>query len=204
MADPVVTPAVDPPEDLPAGPLPAGPITVGPVPVGAPPVGAPPVDPVEYRRAVGRFATGVTVLTTRADGVDHALTANSFTSVSLEPVLVLVSIDLTARFLRAVRTSGEWAVSVLAAGQEDHSRWFATHGRPDADQLAGFRWSRGPRTGAALFTGALATLECRTTATYDAGDHVLVVGEVLDVAAPTDPRPPLLYFSSRYRELPPQ
>lgn len=171
---------------------------VSPLPDG------PPVDPAAYRRAVARFATGVTVVTTRADGVDHALTANSFTSVSLDPVLVLVCVDRTARFCSAVRVSGRWAVSVLAAGQEDHSRWFATHGRPDADQLAGFRWSRGPRTGAALFTGALATVECRTTATYDAGDHVLVVGEVLDVAAAVDPRPPLLYFAGRYRTLLPE
>src|SRR6185436_20256020 len=90
------------------------PATSTPDPSG-PPV-PPPVDTDAFRRAVGHFATGVTVVTTRVGTFDHAMTASAFTSVSLEPVLVLVCVDKEARFRDAVIESGVWGVSVLAAG----------------------------------------------------------------------------------------
>jgi flavin reductase (DIM6/NTAB) family NADH-FMN oxidoreductase RutF len=159
-------------------------------------------DADEYRRVVGHFATGVTVCTTFAHGVHHAMTANSFTSVSLDPVLVLVAVERRARFHDAVRASGTFAVNVLAADQEDLSRWAATRGR-DGSEL--FRWpfAIGAATGAVLFDGALASLECATYATHDGGDHTLVLGSVLDIAAARPEADPLLYFKGAYRTVSP-
>src|SRR4051812_2818629 len=88
------------------------------------------VDPEEFRRAVGRFATGITIVSTVADGADHAMTVNAFTSVSLDPVLVLFCVEKIARFHEVVISTGEWAVSVLGAGGREASQWFATRGRP--------------------------------------------------------------------------
>jgi len=161
------------------------------------------VDPVEYRRVAGRFATGITVVTTRQDGAHHAMTVNSFTSVSLAPVLVLISVEKIARFHAAVLGAGVWGVSVLASGQEDVARWFATRGRPSTeDQFDGIRHRYGAATGTVLFDEALATLECRTVSVTDAGDHSVLVGEVLGVDLPASGEP-LLYFDSRYHSFDP-
>ena len=162
---------------------------------------APGVDPVEYRRVVGRFTTGVTVVTTSLDGEQHAMTCNSFTSVSLDPVLVLFCAEDVARFTGAVLATGRWAVSVLATGQEELSRRFAARGRPLESQFSGVPHTVGPLTGAAVVDGALAALECRTVSTVPAGDHTVVVGEVLGVSVPDADAPPLLYFEGRYRGL---
>jgi flavin reductase (DIM6/NTAB) family NADH-FMN oxidoreductase RutF len=159
------------------------------------------VDPAEYRRVVGRFTTGVTVVTTSCGGEQHAMTCNSFTSVSLEPLLVLFCAEKVARFHDAVLRSGTWAVSVLSAGQEELSRRFALRGRDLDEQFAGVPQSTGPRTGAAVVDGALAALECRTVSTLDAGDHTVVVGEVLGVSVPDPQAAPLLYYEGRYRGL---
>jgi flavin reductase (DIM6/NTAB) family NADH-FMN oxidoreductase RutF len=164
---------------------------------------APPARPtsLDFRRVLARYATGVTVVTTRVDGVDHAMTANSFTSVSLEPMLVLVCVERTVRFHEAVLRSGLWAVSVLAADDREAAEWFALRGRPLTGQLERFPHTRGALTDAAVLESALASLEVRTTAVYDGGDHDIVVGEVLALShAPGDGRP-LLYFDSGYREL---
>lgn len=160
-----------------------------------------PLDPLDYRRIIGRFATGVAVVTTHLDHVHHAITVNSFTSVSLEPVLVLVCIEQAARFHAAVLTAGAWGVSVLSAEQAQVSRWFATRGRPlDSDHYAHFRYHTGRLTGALLFDEALAQLECRTLSTVPAGDHTIVVGEVLSVSAGATGGDPLLFFEGRYHE----
>ena len=159
------------------------------------------VDPLLHRRVVGRFATGVTVVSTRAGEVDHAMTVNSFTSVSLEPVLVLVCIDRTARFHAAVLASGTWGVSVLAAHQEAVSREFATRGRDRSEQFASVPVHAGRATGVALVDGALATLECRTVSTLEAGDHTVLVGEVLALDVPDETAEPLLFLEGRYRVL---
>ncbi len=165
----------------------------------------PAVDPLAYRRTMGRFATGVTLITTTADGVDLAMTANSLTSVSLDPVLVLICVDRTARFHEAVLASKTWAVSVLGAGPDAEavSRHYARRGRPDADQLAAASFLRAAVTGLPVLAAAIATLECRTTAEYDGGDHTILLGEVLAVGEPDRPLVPLVWFHGRYRELPP-
>lgn len=158
------------------------------------------VDTDEYRRVVGHFATGVTVVTAFAEDRQWGMTANSFTSVSLDPVLVLVAVERRARFHDAVVAAGSFGVNVLAADQEDVSRWFAWRGRPQDEEEAA-RWPHvvGPATGSALFTGALATLECTTYATYPGGDHTLVVGEVVGLDTPRPDAEPLLYFRGTYR-----
>lgn len=157
------------------------------------------LDALEYRRVVGRFATGVTVVTALLDGEQHAMTCNSFTSVSLEPVLVLFCAEKVARFHDVVLTAGSWAVSVLAQGQQDVSRHFAVRGRDLEDQFDALPHAVGPITGAALLDGALAALECRTVSTTDAGDHTVVIGEVLGFGVPHPTGEPLLYYEGRYR-----
>jgi flavin reductase (DIM6/NTAB) family NADH-FMN oxidoreductase RutF len=160
------------------------------------------LDPLEYRRVVGRFATGVTVVTTALDGELHAMTCNSFTSVSLEPVLVLFCAEKIARFHDVVLESGTWGVSVLATGHQEASRRFSVRGRPLEDQFTDVPYSLGPATGAPVLDGALSALECRTVSTTDAGDHTVVVGEVLGVELPDPDAAPLLYFEGAYRTLP--
>ena len=157
------------------------------------------LDALEYRRVVGRFATGVTVVTTVLDGEQHAMTCNSFTSVSLDPVLVLFCAEKVARFHDIVLDAGSWAVSVLAAHQEDLSRRFAVRGRELEGQFEGLPHDLGPVTGAAVLGGAIATLECRTLSTTDAGDHTVLIGEVIGLGAPDPVSDPLLYFEGRYR-----
>ncbi|HEX2313231.1 MAG TPA: flavin reductase family protein [Thermomonospora sp.] len=169
-----------------------------PLPQG--PTGGP-VDPAEYRRAVGRFATGVAIVATVVDDTDYAMTVNAFTSVSLDPVLVLFCAEKIARFHDAVLGAERWAVSVLPESAQDVSRWFATRGRPLGAHLGEWRFERGPHTGAAVFAGALASLECRTHAVHDGGDHSIVVGEVLGVHCDGGTDRPLLYYEGRYRGL---
>ncbi len=160
-----------------------------------------------FRTAVGRFATGITVCSTQsaaADGTvaDHVITANSFTSVSLDPLLVLISIERVARFHDEVLASRRFAVSVLPAGAETLSRRYAVRGRPeDPAQLAGVAHHRGPVTGCVLLDDALATIECRTAGDLPGGDHTLVLGEVLALRAAAPGQAPLLYFEGRYRTL---
>ena len=160
-------------------------------------------DPLDHRRVVGRFATGITVVTTvlPGSGQKHAMTANSFTSVSLDPVLVLFCADKTARFHDAVLQSGTWAVSVLGRRHQQVSRQFAVRGRDLDTQFDGVEHSPGEITGAPVLEGALAALECRTVSTTDAGDHTVVVGEVLGLSEPDPYGEPLLYFDGRYRAL---
>ena len=159
---------------------------------------SPPVDELEYRRVVGRFATGVTVVTTVLDGQHHALTANSFTSVSLDPYLVLFCPEKVARFHDVVLAAGVFGVSVLAQGQQELSRRFAARGRPLEGQFDGVPHTVGAATGAVLLDGALASLECETVSTTDAGDHSVVIGRVLGLGVPAPASAPLLYYEGRY------
>lgn len=155
-----------------------------------------------FRKVVGHFATGVTVVTTCDGGRHAAMTANSFTSVSLDPVLVLVAIDKNARFHASVLSAGRFAINVLAADQEDVSRWFARRGRPDDDEHIE-RWPHtiGEVSNAAIFDGALAAFECGTYAVHDGGDHSLLLGEVLAMSTPRPDAKPLVFFRGGYRSL---
>ena len=193
-----------------------------PAPVPPPQPADPEVDPAAYRRAMGHFATGVTVVTTRVGTFDHAMTASAFSSVSLEPVLVLVCVDKEARFRDAVVESGTWAASILSTSGRRAADWFATKGRPLVGQLDRFPHHRGRQppggalavrplvgqldryphhrgiTGAALLDGSLAWLECRTRAVYDGGDHDIVLGAVLAAVEGDRDGAPLLYHRGRY------
>ena len=155
-----------------------------------------------FKRALGRYATGVVVVSARAGAHDHAMTANSFTAVSLDPPLVLFCVERDARFHEAVLDAGVFGVSVLAAAQRRVAAWLATPGRPLIGQLDSVPLERG-RLGCVLVSGALSHLEAEVRDVHSAGDHSIVVGEVQHLAAPDDPGPPLLYYRSRYAAGPP-
>jgi flavin reductase len=155
------------------------------------------VDQVAFRGALSRFASGVTVVSTVQDGVDHAMTASAFTSVSLDPPLVLVCSHKTSRFHDAVLETGTWAVSILAEEGIAASAWFAHRGRPLDDQLQGIEFHRS-ESGLALLDDSLAWLECSTVAVHDGGDHAILVGAVTGAAVRDEVDDPLLYYRSHY------
>ncbi|HYN28964.1 MAG TPA: flavin reductase family protein [Dermatophilaceae bacterium] len=160
------------------------------------------VDPARFRRAMGRWATGVTVLTTRSGGHAHAMTADTLTSVSLDPLLVLVSVEQEARFHDAVLDAAVFGVSVLGADQRPVADWFATRGRPLHGQLDHVGHTDGPVTGSPLLDGALAALECRVRDAHTAGDHTIVVADVVGLALPDTVGPALVYYRGQYGSLP--
>jgi flavin reductase (DIM6/NTAB) family NADH-FMN oxidoreductase RutF len=159
-----------------------------------------PVNAVDFKAVLSRFTTGITLVSTLQDGVPHAMTANAFTSVSLDPPLVLVCVDKFARLHGAILECGYWGVSVLAADQREVAERFARSGRDLYTQFDGIPTVPGPKSGCPLVTGSLSWLECRTWATYDGGDHTIVVGEVLSLGLEelTDP---LVYVTGSYRGL---
>ncbi len=140
------------------------------------------------------------MVTTRADGVDHAMTANSFTTVSLDPLLALVCVERDSRFHHAVSSAGVWSVTFLAAGAQDAARWFATRGRDLVGQFDRVATRRG-HNGCLLLTDGLAGLELRTHRIVPAGDHDIVLGAVTAVHEPGDAQGPLVYFSSTFHTL---
>ncbi len=160
-----------------------------------------PVDQARFRAALGRFPTGVAVITCLVDGADHAMTANSLTSVSLDPPLVLVCVERETRFHEAILAASQWGVSVLGAGARGAASWLATRGRPLAGQLDPVAHHRSSLTGVALLDDALAWLEVRTTAVYDGGDHSIVVGEVVSLSLAAEPGAALTYFRGQYGRL---
>jgi len=147
----------------------------------------------QFRAALGSFATGVTIVTTRsAAGEDIGLTANSFNSVSLDPPMVLWSLARKSLSLPAFLESGYFAVHVLAATQEDLSVTFATRG---AEKFAGLSVTRGTG-GIPLLPGCSALFQCKTAFNYEGGDHVIFVGDVQEFEHFN--RPPLVFHSGRY------
>ena len=153
-----------------------------------------------YRLAVGRLATGVTIVSSRLSGIDHAMTANAVASVSLEPLLVLVCVEREARFHDAIVESRMWGVSILPSTARATADWLATRGRPLHGQLDRVPIHRGV-TGVALLDESLATLECESTDTYGGGDHTIVLGRVLSVEISDRPGDALVYYRGRYDSL---
>ena len=154
------------------------------------------VDPDSFRSALSQFASGITVVTTRdAAGEPLGLTVSAFCSVSLEPPLVLVSVDDRSETHDGFKASGMFAVSVLAEGQDEVSRMFARGGRK---KFAAMALQPGPH-GLLLVPEALAHLECAVRATHPAGDHTIYVGEILSLAV--RPGRPLVYHRGGYRQL---
>ena len=164
--------------------------------------------PERFRRATSRYATGIAVVTTHVDGVDHAMTANSFTSVSLDPLLALVCVERDSRFHAAMVATECWSVSFLPAGSEALARWFATRGRPLVAQFETVPTRRG-ENGCLLLESALASLELHTEQFVPAGDHDIVVGAVTAIHDPVTitsadgpgAAAPTVYFASRFWQL---
>jgi flavin reductase (DIM6/NTAB) family NADH-FMN oxidoreductase RutF len=154
------------------------------------------IDPRLYRRTCARFTTGITVVTTLDnEGHPHGMTVNSFSSVSLDPPLVLVSIDLKNAILGHFISSSWFAINVLAEHQEDLSRRFSS---ASERRFLGLEWRAGA-CGIPLLEGVLAQLECSVVRTFEVGDHTLLIGEVRR-AGYVEGRP-LVYFDSAYRHL---
>jgi flavin reductase (DIM6/NTAB) family NADH-FMN oxidoreductase RutF len=154
-------------------------------------------DPRTLRDALGCFATGVTVVTCVAsDGTPAGLTVNSFTSVSLDPPLLLVCLHRMAASSGALVEATHFAINVLQNGQQPASMRFATR---DEDRFGTTPWSRG-EAGAPILADSLGVFECERYAVYDGGDHHILVGQVVKASfdASLDP---LLYFRGRYRRL---
>ena len=150
------------------------------------------------RRALGCFVTGVTVVTARgADGRPHGFTANSFTSVSLDPPLVLVCVGDAVTSLEVFRTCSGFAINVLADSQQAISDVFATD-RPD--RFAGVPWRAGSHR-APILEGCVASLECTAWQRIEAGDHMILIGRVIGFEYST--HRPLAYFRGGYLSLPP-
>lgn len=157
------------------------------------------VDSLSFRRALGQFASGVTVVTTRSsEGVPLGLTVSSFCSVSLHPPLVLVCIDRRSDANDGLRDTRHFAASVLSEEQEDVSRRFASSGR---GKLEGFAFLEG-RHGLPLVPGALAHVQCKVRSRHEEGDHYVWVGEVIALSARAGR--PLLYHAGGYHGLSPR
>jgi len=155
-----------------------------------------PLTQQHFRRVMGQFATGVTVVTTRLGDEVHGLTANAICSVSLEPLLVLVCVDHSADTHPLLEKSGVFAMNILSAEQEHLSRLFAGPTEEKAGRLEATGY-RTAVTGAPIIEGCLAYLDCRIVAAYPGGDHTIFVGQV-EEAEISGEGAPLLFFRGRY------
>jgi flavin reductase (DIM6/NTAB) family NADH-FMN oxidoreductase RutF len=156
------------------------------------------VTPEDFKAALGSWASGVTVVTTELDGLVYGITVSSFSSLSMEPRLILVSLQDTNHLPGMIKQSRKFAVSILAYGQDEISGYFATSGR---DPAPAFDASIPVQTGAVgcpVIEGALATIDCELEETIQGGDHTIAVGRVVGAAANAELQP-LIYFRRAYR-----
>ena len=154
------------------------------------------IDPDEFRAVLGRFASGVTVLTAcDTEGRDHGMTVSAFCSASLVPPLVLACIDRSADMYDVLRSATHFGISILAEGQEALSRRFA---ELEAGRFDGIGYSRS-ESGVVLLDDALGHMDCRRVDRYDAGDHAICVGEV--EWSRSHQGTPLLYYRGGYTQL---
>lgn len=157
------------------------------------------VDPLEFRSIIGHFATGVTVITC-ADGEEmQGMTANAVTSLSLDPVMVLICVEKQTHTHGVLERGGVFAVNILGEHQEDVSRLFARRAEPEIRSLRGQRFRLG-ETGAPILQDCLAFLDCRVANRLDGGDHSIFIGEVVAEGIVSDVKP-LLFFRGTYRSL---
>jgi flavin reductase (DIM6/NTAB) family NADH-FMN oxidoreductase RutF len=155
----------------------------------------------KFRQVLGNFATGITVVTTRGlDGKVYGLTVNSFTSVSLDPLLVLVCFDNRLSSLKHFKDSKKFGVSLLSEKQEHLSRMFALKDSERPDSI----YFEGSAAGQPLLREALAFLECETVEVFPGGDHQIFLGKVVgaDLLEGATGANPLLYFRGKYHRLP--
>jgi len=158
------------------------------------------LNPAEFRKAMGCFATGVTILTVDLDGEVHGMTANAFASVSLDPLLVLVCVDHHTKTHTYLHAKKRFGINVLGEDQRAVSDYYArperTHERAEAE--AGARFDR-TRHGTPMLHGSLAYLECRLHSAEEAGDHTIFIARVEDAVIREGD--PLLFFRGQYRKL---
>ena len=154
------------------------------------------IEATEFRRVLGQFASGVTVITTRYRNQLHGTTVSSFCSLSLNPPLVLICLDLKATIHGLIAASEVFGVNILAEQSEEISRRFAHHA---LDEFSDVIYSLG-QLGVPLLHESLATLECRVVERYPGGDHAIVIGEVVSTRMFTHSQP-LLFFRSKYNRL---
>lgn len=158
------------------------------------------VTPEEFRGALGSWASGVTVVTTRVGELVYGITVSSFSSLSMEPRLILVSLADTNHLPRLVKESRHFGVSILAEGQEGVSAYFSTSGRDPVAAFEGDFETYVHETGSPLVAGALAQIDCELEQAIQGGDHTIAIGRV--VGATFNPeRLPLMYFRRGYRSL---
>lgn len=151
------------------------------------------MDDQTFRHAMGKFATGVTVIVTETDGEVHGMTANAFMSVSLDPKLIIVSIDKRARILEKMNEAQTFSVNFLRKDQIDYSKIFAGQIK-EKREVSFTRLQNLP-----VIEDALASIACTVHNVHDEGDHILFVGNVLDITV--NDGDPLLFYSGRYREM---
>ncbi|MFZ0294544.1 MAG: flavin reductase family protein [Candidatus Sulfotelmatobacter sp.] len=151
----------------------------------------------EFRKAMGSFATGVTIITVDLGGEVHGMTANAFASVSLDPLLVLVCVDHSARTHAHIHARKRFGVNVLAEGQRAISEYYARPAEEQVEQSVA-RFDR-TKHGTPVLHGALTYLECRLQSAHDAGDHTIFIAAVEDVVVRQGS--PLLYFRSKYHKI---
>ena len=157
------------------------------------------IDAAGYRGIMGHFATGVTVVTTAVDGWLHGMTANALTSVSLEPLLLLVCVGKQAQAHAQLSTGGRFVVNILTAEQEEVSRTFAVSSGPERHNLRGVPY-RLRSNGLPVLEGCLAYLECAVADRWAGGDHTIFIGEVLEGEVLLEAAP-LLFYRGGYRGL---
>lgn len=158
------------------------------------------IDPKEFRNTLGRFATGVTVVTAKNGGLQRGMTANAFSSLSLDPPLVLVCVDHKANFLALVQETKKFAINFLAEDQRSASDWFAGKGRDAEDQFAGIPFE-ACENGCPRLAGAISVLECDTHEELPGGDHTILIGRVTRIHTEEEVRPPLLFYGGAYRKM---
>ncbi|MEX2080308.1 MAG: flavin reductase family protein [Dehalococcoidia bacterium] len=155
---------------------------------------APALDPQDFRNAMSKFASGVTIVTTHApDGTPVGFTASAFSSLSLNPPLALVCLDRTAECFDAFMATDTFGISILQHGQDGLAMRFATRG---ADKFGSGDLSPGAVTGTPLVDAAIARIECNVHERFDGGDHVVIVGEV--VSAAVQDGEPLLHYARQF------
>ena len=160
----------------------------------------PPVDPSAFRKAMGSFPTGVTVVTVACADTMHGVTVNSFSSVSLDPMLVLVCLEESSRALGLIERAGVFGVNVLSAGQQDVSRRFASRHRPAGPAMFDGVPLEAGATGCLVLAGAAASFSCRLRQSYRAGDHLIVLGEVVTLVHRPELEP-LIFHAGTYKSL---
>jgi flavin reductase (DIM6/NTAB) family NADH-FMN oxidoreductase RutF len=155
--------------------------------------------PAAFREVLSQWASGVSIVTTNDDGMLYGLTVSSFSSLSLDPPLVLVCLANTNRMVGMIGASRGFAVSILASNQSAASNYFARQGRlptKDFTEIEG-EWTS---SGQPVIRGALAWMVCELQSTFVEGDHTVVIGRVIETRASTDGEP-LLYWSRKYRAI---